>query len=126
MSCSNLLDVATVEMTAEKDFASKDMPKAESKGILAAIPVERRDTFVANDDIASANISETDAFSSRATQEDVHAKFDNFIKQVKAGGVEVMEIDHRTYRLTVHACAGTGKGFWVANTTAWLKELHKA
>ena len=47
---SNLLDVATFETTAEEDFVSKDMPKAESKGILAAIRVERRDTFVANDD----------------------------------------------------------------------------
>ena len=141
MSGSTLLDVVTFETTAEKYFASKDMPKAESKGVLAAIRVERRDTFVANDGIASANVPGTDAFPSRPTQEDVNAKFDNYIKQVKAGGVEVTEIDHRhivefmskqleygdwPFRLKVHAYAGTGKGFWVANTTLWLKELHKA
>ena len=141
MSGSTLLDVATFETTAEKYFASKDMPKAESKGILAAIRVERRDTFVANDGIASANVPETDAFPTCPTQEDVNAKFDNFIKQVKAGSVEVTEIYHRhifefmtkqleyadcPFRLTVHACAETGKGFWVANTTLGLKELHKA
>ena len=139
MSGSNALDVATFETIAEKDFASKDMLKAESKGTLAAIRVDRRDTFVANDGIASANIRETDAFPSHPTQEDLNVKFDNFIKQVKAGSVEVTEIYHRhifdfmtkqleygdcPFRLTVHAGAGTGKGFWVANTTLWLKNKY--
>lgn len=130
--------INALEKPAAENMASEHMPKAELKGMLEATRVERGNNYATNDGAAKGNKSDKDKFPSRSTPEDLEAMFDNFIEQVKAGGVDGIELDdcHTLeftikqledgdwrLRLLVHASAGTGKCFRLATMMHWL--LHE-